>query len=381
MLAAIILSLALAPIPLQDREAIHQSEEHFARGVELQQKDDLAGAREAYENALKLIPRRIDALSNLGVVYARLGQYESAITNYKTALAIAPEEHDIRFNLGVAYFQIKQYEAALVELQQVRKAKPDKLQARFLRGLCLFQIGRLKESIAEFEPIYQAQPDNISIAYALANAYIQDEQFEKGQALADQVFSKLKTAEAHLIIGTVSLARRQLQPAVDELKKAVALDPKLPTAHSQLAIAYLFSGNRDLAQEEFRKELEVNPQDFIANTRLGWLLREDGQLEEAETLLRRALELRPDDPGPMFQLAQLVHSEGKTQEAVGLLERVTKVLPDYSPAHVLLARLYFKLKRVDDARREQALVERLTIEQQKKQPKAENNPLLRDPPM
>jgi hypothetical protein len=58
---------------------------------------------------------------------------------------------------------------------------------------------------------------------------------------------------------------------------------------------------------------------------------------------------------------------------------VTKVLPDYSPAHVLLARLYFKLKRIDDAKREQAIVERLAIEQQKKQPAAEKNPLLRDP--
>jgi hypothetical protein len=58
---------------------------------------------------------------------------------------------------------------------------------------------------------------------------------------------------------------------------------------------------------------------------------------------------------------------------------VTKVLPDYIPAHVLLARLYFRLKRIDDARREQAIVERLTVEQQKKQPTAEKDPLLRNP--
>jgi len=379
MLAVIFLTFALVVIPLQDREVVRQSEEYFARGVEQQQKGDLAGAREAYEAALKLIPRRIDALSNLGVVYAKLGQYEPAIKNYRAALAIDPKEHDIRLNLGIAYFQIEQYEPASAELQQVIKAKPEHIQARFLNGLCLFQVGKLKESIAEFEPLYRAEPDNIAIAYALANAYIQDEQIGKGQVLVDKVFKNINSAESHLIIGTMSLARRQLQPAVDELKQAVALDPKLPTAHSQLAIAYLLTGNRELAMEAFRKELEVNPKDFVANTRLGWLLREDGMIEEAEALLRRALELRPDDPGPLFQLAQLLQSEGKTQEAVELLERVAKVLPDYSPAHVLLARLYFKLKRVDDARREQAIIERLTIEQQKKQPTAEKNPLLRDP--
>ena len=49
----------------QDPETVRQSEAQFARGVDLQQKGDLDGARQAYEAALKLIPRRIDALSNL----------------------------------------------------------------------------------------------------------------------------------------------------------------------------------------------------------------------------------------------------------------------------------------------------------------------------
>ena len=94
-----------------------------------------------------------------------------------------------------------------------------------------------------------------------------------------------------------------------------------------------------------------------------------------EKLLKRALELRPDDPGPMFQLAQLVNAQGKPEEAVQLLEGVVKILPKYSPAHVLLARLYFKLKRNDEARREQALIEKLRIEEQQKQPTAESQKL------
>jgi Flp pilus assembly protein TadD len=44
-----------------------QSEEEFARGVGLQQKGDLQGAREAYEASLRSMPRRADALTNLGV--------------------------------------------------------------------------------------------------------------------------------------------------------------------------------------------------------------------------------------------------------------------------------------------------------------------------
>ena len=224
-------------------------------------------------------------------------------------------------------------------------------------------------------------PDNTAAAYGLATAYLVDDQVEKGRALIDKVFRELGSAEAHLIFGLLNLARHELPPAIDELKQATRLNPKLPTAHSQLGVAYLLSGARELAIQEFKQELEFNPRDFNANVRLGWVYREDGKLEEADPLLRRALELRPDDPGALFQLAQLVQAQGKIDETVKLLEQVVTILPDYMQAHVLLARLYFKLKRTDDAKREQAIIERLTAEQQKKQPTAESqkqNPLLRD---
>jgi hypothetical protein len=57
---------------------------------------------------------------------------------------------------------------------------------------------------------------------------------------------------------------------------------------------------------------------------------------------------------------------------VRLLEGVVKELPSYSPAHVLLARLYFKLKRTDEAKREQVIIEKLRIEEQQRQPTAES---------
>jgi hypothetical protein len=48
-----------------------------------------------------------------------------------------------------------------------------------------------------------------------------------------------------------------------------------------------------------------------------------------------------------------------------MLEKVIGIEPDHTPAHVLLARLYFKLKRTADAEREQQTVARLNDEQQK----------------
>jgi tetratricopeptide (TPR) repeat protein len=281
---------------------------------------------------------------------------------------------------------------AQTEFAQVVQAQPTNLQAKYLWGTCLFSLGKLTEAIAQIEPVYATHSEDLSVAYILANAYLHNNQLAQGEQLVDKVFRKLDSAEAHLIMGTLYSFRHELQPAADELRQAIEANPKLPTAHSQLGVVYLMSGNREQAVQAFQTELTINPNDFIANTRLGWLYREDGKLDEGERLLKRALELRPNDPGPMFQLAQLVNQQGKTEEAAKLLEGVTQILPKYSPAHVLLARLYFKLKRNDDAKREQAIIEKLRIEEQQKQPTAETqklsdpksraiaDPLLKPPP-
>src|ERR671932_762386 len=111
MLISLSLVFMLALTTVQDGTAVRQSEADFARGVELQQKGDLQGARAAYEAALRALPRRADALSNLGVVLARLGDYSAAVQRYKEALAIEPQLHETRLNLGIAYYKTEDFES------------------------------------------------------------------------------------------------------------------------------------------------------------------------------------------------------------------------------------------------------------------------------
>ena len=74
----------------------------------------------------------------------------------------------------------------------------------------------------------------------------------------------------------------------------------------------------------------------------------------------------------METLAQLSQAKGDTAGAVALLERTVARTPDFTPAHVLLARLYYKLGRNADAERERAAIQRLNEEQQKRQPTPES---------
>src|SRR6266702_8052403 len=98
---SLFLRCGLFVVALQSPRAAAQTgpdaEELFAKGVQLHQAGDILGAIEAYREALEKEPGRLDARSNLGAAYVRLGRYEDAVEQYKKALGIFPDNPMVRF--------------------------------------------------------------------------------------------------------------------------------------------------------------------------------------------------------------------------------------------------------------------------------------------
>ena len=63
---------------------------NFEQAVARQQAGQLAEAAAAYQACLTDQPGRIDARSNLGAVYVRMGRFQDAIAQYQQALRAAP---------------------------------------------------------------------------------------------------------------------------------------------------------------------------------------------------------------------------------------------------------------------------------------------------
>ena len=203
MLIGLSLALLLALAPAQDGAAARQSEADFARGVELQQKGDLEGARLSYEAALRANPRRADALAGLGAVHSRLGQYPQAIERYRQALDVNPALTEVLLNLGLAYYKTGEFDRARVELLQAVAAQPSNHYARLLLGLSNYQAGRLADAVSDLEAVRAAEPSNLAAASTLALAYLGLKRLADAERLIDKVFRGVETAEAHLVVGSL----------------------------------------------------------------------------------------------------------------------------------------------------------------------------------
>jgi tetratricopeptide (TPR) repeat protein len=323
----------------------------------------------------------VEVRSNLGAAYSKLGRYEEAINQYIQALKIDNKNETIRFNLALAYYKAAIFTEAANELTTFLAAAsqdlPQRKNAVLLLADCNVRLGNYKQVIESLSPLAEAEPNDRTVAFLLGSALLSDGQLSRGQQLIDKVFHDEDSAEAHLLLGSTLLLADDGHGAIKEFERAIQLDPKLPTLQAWYGRALMRMGDSTRAKAAFRIELDRNQTDFDANLFTGVLLRQDRQYEEALPYLTRATRLRPRDQYARYHLAAVYAALAKPKDALPLLEGVAKEFPEFSEARVLLASVYYRLNRKEDGDREKAAVQKLTAEQQAKQPGAQSNS---DPP-
>ena len=372
----LICAICALAVPTSAQTGSESVEAAFARATQLHQSGDIEGAIRAYQAILVKYPDRVDIRSNLGAAFSRLGRYEEAIAQYKQALNIDNNE-TIRFNLALAYYKAALFIEASDELTKfLATAAPDQPQrpnAVLLLADCQVRTGEYKKVIESLSPLAQADPNNRTIAFLLGSALIGDGELNRGQELIDKIFHDEDSAQAHLLLGSILLLADDGHGAIREFERGIQLDPKLPTLHAWYGRALMRMGDTTRAKTAFQEELKQNANDFDSNLFMGVLLRQDKEFEQAFQYLSRAIHLRPRDQYARYHQAAVFVSLGKPNEALPLLEAVAKEFPEFSEARVLLASVYYRLNRKDDGDREKAAVQKLTVEQQNKQPGTQSN--------
>lgn len=216
-----------------------------------------------------------------------------------------------------------------------------------------------------------------------------------------------------VILARAELAQGELQEAFDELRKALALEPKNVDAlyylslvsnelsqreyqrlfsmapdsarvHQLLAESAQAAGDTSKAEQEFQKALEANPRSVEVATELAELKRSQSKFDEAITFymlaengaaltydvayglgacytykqdypqaiewLRKAVALAPDSTAGRFALGNALFQDGQIEAAIPDLKEALRLEPRMKQAYFLLGRAYSKLGRQEEAR-------------------------------
>jgi len=127
------------------------------------------------------------------------------------------------------------------------------------------------------------------------------------------------SAEAHTSLAIVKgMYDWDFPGSVDELKRAIALNPNYATAHHFYAVLLGALGRNDEAIAEMRKAVEVDPLSIPVRNMLADKLEDAGRCDDAADEFRKTMELIPNAPhlGMLHEgLARCYRSKGREKEA------------------------------------------------------------------
>ena len=196
--------------------------------------------------------------------------------------------------------------------EQVIAAKPTKnIEAydAYLRGRYFWNkrtSDGIKHAIEHFQQSIERDPD-FALGYAgLADSYIAltfynfaapHETMPKAKESAIKALALDNTlAEAHASLAHILMNYDWNWSAAEkEFKRSIELKPDYATAHEWYAIHYLTAtGRLEEAVQEMKKALELEPASLVMNTFMGATLYYAGRYDEAIDQCRRTIEMDPN---------------------------------------------------------------------------------------
>jgi TolB-like protein/Tfp pilus assembly protein PilF len=206
-----------------------------------------------------------------------------------------------------------------------------------------------REATASAQALFE-QAITLDAAFPLAHAYLAfthaleyvnrwsgdpEKSLERAQQLVDRALQlDPSEAQAHFVQGVVHVWQKQVDQAIADAEKAIALDPNLADGYGLLANALHYAGRSAEASPVFDRLVRLDPhypavyQHFMAQGHFAL-----GRYDEAITALKSRLARQPDSDISRVLLAACYGHLGRAEAARAEWEEALRINPDYSIEH------------------------------------------------
>ena len=310
--------------------------------------------------AIALANQRLIALALRELAQLRLIQsaYPQAIELYRRSLDFE-DIPDTRVDLAIASLQASQLEEALAESSRALAADPNNARAWNVSAQASIKKGDYAKAAEALDHAARLNPD-IGTLYSLGICLLQVQvkagpEKARSRRRASAVFQQMMqlagdSGSLHVMFGRAYRDAEEMPEAIQEFKRAIALDPTTPHAHYFLALA-TFAVNEWQAtpeiKNEFAKELKYYPRDYLANYMVGFIASSERRYEASDKYLTAAVEVNPDWPEPWLYMGLNAYARSDMKRAEPMLRKAVEMTgSDEARSNFQIRRAYIDLGRI-----------------------------------
>jgi rhomboid protease GluP len=180
----------------------------------------------------------------------------------------------------------------VARLQAILKQQPNLVQARLALAQAYLQREQYPEAEAEFKRVINLQPGNSEARYELGLAYLSEKRTDEAKNAFAQILAQdANNAEGHYGLGLVLEEQQDYSAAIEEFQKATPA-PRLQGVYSEMGNSYAKLKRYDEAIAAYLKEKEKYGDDRELEAGLADAYQAKGMVKEAQDARDRAQQLR-----------------------------------------------------------------------------------------
>jgi arylsulfatase A-like enzyme/Tfp pilus assembly protein PilF len=267
-------------------------------------------------------PEVIEGHTLLGTLYSKAERFKEAVASYQAALRLDPEHDGAAFGLALAYKNLGDFDAAETGFKRAKQLDPRTGKVRWQLADISMQRGRFGEAEAELLDALKLTVDRPSFLLKLGECYIEMKRYDEAET---------------------------------RIKAALAEQGRLPLAHYDLGLIHEARGQNAEAMAAYEAELRDHPGTAAASLNLGKLLDAAGRPAEAFARFRESVASNPQFAQSYLYLAKALLDAGDLDGAEEAARKGLALNPEpkIRPlGHYVLADVYNRLGRADDAQRQ-----------------------------
>ncbi len=317
---AAMLLLAACDSP-EEREAAY-----LKSGKELYESGELSKAAIEFRNALKINPTGVEAKYFTALIYEKKGNVARAISTFQEVALQDANNRDVQLKLGQYALMNGNAAEAAEHADKLVALDSNKADGHTMKAAALLMMNKLTEAEAEANTALSLKPHDEDATIVLASQRARQKDFGATEAIVEDALKANPKSVSLLGFKLKLLADQNRKTEVEQvLRQLIELDPTNP-GHVVLLASQLTAA---------------------------------GRLPEARKEFRRAIGANKDSQPLLAAYADFLEKHVGTDEAIDEAKQLAGQYKGNALYSFLLARLYIKANRLDEA---DALLKRLVEE-------------------